>query len=1438
MALPKITLSAKTTPTEGAIGTYLITLDTAAPAGGLKVFYNTAGSTAAVNSDYNFTAGPNLSAVTASSFIIAAGAKTATLNLVAYTDTVTDPNETVVVNLAAGTGYELTGTSAQFAPSSDFIAGYGPTSVTVADFNSDGNTDLVTANYSDNTISMLWGNGSGGVTGGTSFAVGFKPDSVAVADFNGDGNADLATANSGDNNVLVYLGNGRGGFIDQTNVAVGLSPTFVAVADFNGDGNADLATANYDSDTVSVRLGNGNGGFAAGTNFAVGVGAYALAVADFNGDGNADLVTANGLGNDVSVLLGKGNGGFAPGSNFAVGAGPYSVAVADFNGDGNMDLATANYDGDTVSVRLGNGNGGFAGGTNFAVGVGPLSIAVADVNGDGKADLATANSLSDNVSLLLGNGSGGFAAKTNVAVGTGPTSVSVADFNGDGKADLATANSTNGSVSVLLNTTKNAGGAMLTIIDVPEASPSHQQFVTKPFIAIPDAGAISSTLNVNGMSGPITDLNVSVNIDHSWDMDLDVYLVTPSGQQIELFTDVGGGGSNFTNTILDNEASMPIANGSAPFIGSYRPEGDLASAYGIDPNGIWTLKVSDDSLLNVGVLNSWTLDISTLPSNHAPTGSVIISDTTPKQGQTLTVSDTLADTDGLGVIKYSWLVNGLTVGTGSDYTVTASDVGETIAVTASYTDDLGNAESVSSDSTSAVIAANNPATGTVSISDTTPQTGQVLTASSALADLDGLGTISYTWKAGATVLGAGKSYTVTADEIGKAISVTASYTDDLGNAESVSSDSTSAVIAANNPATGTVSISDTTPQTGQVLTASSALADLDGLGTISYTWKAGAIVLGAGKSYTVTADEIGKAISVTASYTDDLGNAESVSSDSTTAVIAANNPATGTVSISDTTPQQGQTLTASSALADLDGLGTISYTWKTGTTVLGTGNSYLVTASEVGKTIGVTASYTDDLGNAESVSSEATSVVVVAPAAKPGVTLQLLSADSNTSEGNALVDGTAGAVVQYGVTLNTAPVAKHSVTIDFSSNDLTEGTVTPSLTFTSSNWNQAQTLVISGVDDLLNDGNVSYTISATIDTNKTDTLEYLTITIPTFSLQNIDDIEDVPINDGTSGNIGTDGVDYMQGNNGDDQLYGGYGYDELKGGLGNDELYGEQGNDRLYGELGNDTLYGGYQNDKLYGDEGDDTLWGEEGADSLEGGVGNDTLDGGTGLDTLVGGAGNDTYYLGYDAVDVITDNGLSTDVDTVIMPYQLSKYTLPSGIENGTIAEGTEANSLTGNTGDNTLTGNAGKNKLVGAVGRDSLFGGLGEDVLNGGTGNDVLEGGKGKDNLTGGAGNDTFLFNTALKASVDKIIDFKPADDTIELENQIFSKLTATGTLSTGNFVTATAAADSNDYLVYNKATGALFYDADGNGAGAAVQIALLGTNLALTNADFVVI
>ena len=125
--------------------------------------------------------------------------------------------------------------------------------------------------------------------------------------------------------------------------------------------------------------------------------------------------------------------------------------------------------------------------------------------------------------------------------------------------------------------------------------------------AIPDQDTLMSEL-VIAEAGMIEDLNVGINISHSLDSDLDVFLIAPDGEtRIELFTDVGGSGDDFEDTILDDEASASITKGSAPFAGSYRPEGHLTELVGQNICGTWTLEVTDDSRLSSGTLNSWSL---------------------------------------------------------------------------------------------------------------------------------------------------------------------------------------------------------------------------------------------------------------------------------------------------------------------------------------------------------------------------------------------------------------------------------------------------------------------------------------------------------------------------------------------------------------------------------------------------------------------------------------------------------------------------------------------------------------------------------------------------------------------------------------------------------------------------------------------------------------
>jgi subtilisin-like proprotein convertase family protein len=125
---------------------------------------------------------------------------------------------------------------------------------------------------------------------------------------------------------------------------------------------------------------------------------------------------------------------------------------------------------------------------------------------------------------------------------------------------------------------------------------------------IPDDDKIISSLDI-GNARAIVDLNVKLNISHTHDNDLSVFLVGPEPDRImvELFTNVGGSGDDFTDTTLDDEASLPITEGSAPFTGFYRPEGSLSEFYGRSIAGTWTLAVVDDPGGDAGTLNWWSL---------------------------------------------------------------------------------------------------------------------------------------------------------------------------------------------------------------------------------------------------------------------------------------------------------------------------------------------------------------------------------------------------------------------------------------------------------------------------------------------------------------------------------------------------------------------------------------------------------------------------------------------------------------------------------------------------------------------------------------------------------------------------------------------------------------------------------------------------------------
>jgi subtilisin family serine protease len=256
--------------------------------------------------------------------------------------------------------------------------------------------------------------------------------------------------------------------------------------------------------------------------------------------------------------------------------------------------------------------------------------------------------------------------------------------------------------------------------------------------------------------------------------------------------------------------------------------------------------------------------------NTLPTGEVTLLGVA-QQNQTLVANNNLADANGLGSITYQWVNNGQPIvnANKSFYTLTQSDVGKTISVTASYIDGLNKEETVSS--TGLVVSnSNDLPTGNVSISGVLEQ-NKTLTAFNDIADVDGMGVISYQWlRNGALISNATQeNYTLTQADVGNTISIEASYTDGYGAQESIVSLATAKVKNSNDLPSGSLIISGQTAPT-DILTISNTLQDADGLGTINYAWlRDGVKISGANQdSYTLSIDDTGRKITAQASYTD------------------------------------------------------------------------------------------------------------------------------------------------------------------------------------------------------------------------------------------------------------------------------------------------------------------------------------------------------------------------------------------------------------------------------------------------------------------------------------------------------------------------------------------------------------------------------------------
>ena len=380
----------------------------------------------------------------------------------------------IALLILASCSAETTPQNSLFKPAVRIALQSKPSNVAVGDLNKDGRLDLIVASDEARSVSVMLGE-KGEVpfraASAQTITLSESPGEMAVEDVNGDGHLDVALDHHDSYNVTLLSGNGRGGLTPAPNSPIvmkqGQHPHThgLGLGDFNGDRKLDLASVNNEDNDISIALGDGRGGFsnAPGSPFAVGPSPYPLTLADVNSDGRLDIVSNSSAtgpnraqqlatSRALTLLLGDGSGGFRRNDVPLRTGQPWFAAVGDLNGDSKPDLVATHHDQSSLTVVLGDSAGGFREipGSPFDMGHNVWRAALADVNGDKRLDVIAAGG--DSVRVMLGDGTGNFKPAPNSPFTTAPGTwrLVVGDVNADGKPDIVTSNTDSKSITVLL----------------------------------------------------------------------------------------------------------------------------------------------------------------------------------------------------------------------------------------------------------------------------------------------------------------------------------------------------------------------------------------------------------------------------------------------------------------------------------------------------------------------------------------------------------------------------------------------------------------------------------------------------------------------------------------------------------------------------------------------------------------------------------------------------------------------------------------------------------------------------------------------------------------------------------------------------------------------------------------------------------------------------